>query len=196
MYECPGCGDWGFRWPEQLCGDCKDKLAFANKEMALRRDFIAEQTARTDRRRYAASKLRSYNSHKGIHDPLRHDSAPIHALNGAWLSLLCALDGPSPAPNEEHGVNQSWNTFNPYIAPNIFTQEEQPFTGPERHEWGIVPVVAEAMRSLDNAIRLAIHDAYVNGLHDGSSLLGQLAAGTMTTDVFNSKTTEKKVSDE
>jgi hypothetical protein len=85
--------------------------------------------------------------------------------------------------HERHPVGSSGYELEP-----IYTDRAMPGYDRQRLPVLALPDDIARIRALDEAIRAAIATAEATGTTRGSSLLGQLAAGSLTIDDFNKKT--------
>ena len=170
---CEGCGELGPRPIGSVCATCKQLLKEAREARARQggRDTQLYRIpgATHGLRSYYVPTLVSGTSDQRDRDAVRNAIMQVASLSGEPL----LGSGSSSAPAV---FARSLERYDSWMAPSA------------AHHLFLAPPLAQALDQLDQAIAQAFTSTFQAGVNQGSSLLGQLAAGKMSTEDFNKKT--------
>lgn len=162
---CHGCGSTVTHFTGQVCDECAKALREHREIMAQRAAVKDAVVMSSKEREYALPRLSHLPSKFGDPDP--------YPIQGGFLKLVGFLSTKAP-----YDIS----------APQIF---RKPPGHAYHEEWRcsvlINPEHAKVLGDTYEAVRVGLEQAYAEGHSRGKNLLGQLSAGEITSDEFNSR---------
>jgi hypothetical protein len=190
---CPGCGEPGFETSKGICGGCITLLGEARRARAAALVNPEEIV-------YATPSYIYGYYHRGSGHYETHSQHYKDLLRKLMEQLFKVLGKEAPA-NTKGYYNRNPATGEPF--PMLFDnpyrdgaraskERAEDTTSRTRERLIFRPEVADVIRELDQAIRRLVEASYEDGYIDGQSLLMQLAAGSISIEDFNKKSTGNK----
>jgi hypothetical protein len=177
---CHGCGQAKLHAINEVCTDCYLKLQRYEELVAA-----VEAASAGRKQRHVQQGGPTYYLPPSVPSgPFSRHDGPREALQAAMLALAEAAGEMDRRPGAQHLAHE-------FGTPRLWTAREA-----QRYDWYhgarrlYSPEAAAAFDALDQAIRTALNAAWAEGRNYGSSLVMQLAGGSVSVEDFNKRTTE------